>query len=317
MDVNMGGIVLMMIIIICILVVNAGVFSENRCAREGMSNKASNEIEDVGRKMRDAMDRAKQAAEDAARRVREAAEAAAQRVREEAQRRAQEADAAMRAKVAEIQRAFSRKRTSIYEEKDYNIYFIQSVAGSQHKLLDGSSIAPGANNIISFTINFKGVNTGNPQSNNWNQIVGLTPDGNGGDQRYLGVWICPGSNTLHIRTETEANGNDNISDCNYPLSNGLHRIDIIGITNGDLTQTYWVYDNGNLFANPTIAGKRENAYKTPIYVFSSYNNFKHVSELGHVVSPLIVITGNGNMNPQTVVNGLNAFNDQLKYLQNV
>jgi len=314
---NILGVIFMMIIIICILVVNAGVFSENRCPREGMSNNASNQIEDAGRKIRDAMERAKQEAEAAARRAREAAEAAAQRAREEAQRLAQRADAELRAKIAELQNAINRKHANIRDQKDYNVYFIEKVAGSYHKLLGGSSITPGSNNIVSFIINFKGVNGGNPQANNWNQIVGLTPDSNGGDQRYLGVWICPGSNSLHIRTETEANGNDNISDCSYHLSVGVHRIDIIGVTNGDLSQTYWVYDNGNVFANPTIAGKRDYAYKTPVYVYSSYNNFKHVSELGHDVSRLIVITGNGNMNPQTVVSGLNAFNDQLKYLHNL
>jgi hypothetical protein len=96
---------------------------------------------------------------------------------------------------------------------------------------------------------------------------------------------------------------------------GLHRIDIIGITDGNLNQTYWVYDNGKLFANPTIAGKQEGALKNPVYVFSSYNNFKHVSELGHKMYSLVIMTGNGGQyNNQLVMNGLNAFYDQLNYL---
>jgi hypothetical protein len=283
---------------------------------EGMGPKATNQVRNIG--------------EDIARAAREAADAAARRAREEAdrmrdfflrqqqeneRRRAEQAAAEERAREAQRQAVINRKRDSIRNERDYNIYFVESVAGSQKKLLNGMSIVPGANNVISFMIDFRGVNRGNSQTNNWNQVVGLTTDPNGGDQRYLGVWICPGTNTLHIRTETEANGNDNISDCAHPLSVGLHRIDIIGITNGNLNQVYWVYDNGNLFANPTITGKQERGLTSPVYVFSSYNNFKHVSELGHRVSPLIIMTGNGGQyNNQLVINGLNAFYDQLNYL---
>jgi len=286
---------------------------------EGMSNNASNQI--------------KNTFEDLARKAREAAEAAARRAQEEAERARQwflqqqreaerrimeEAAAARRAIEAAFQAKTNRKRDSINSAKDYNIYFVQTVAGSHQKMLGSTSISPGANNVVSFMIDFRGINGGNPQTNQWNQIIGLTTDANGGDQRYLGIWICPGANTLHIRTETEANGNDNISDCNHPLSIGQHRIDIIGITNGDFSQTYWVYDNGNLFANPTISGKTEDGLKNRIYVFSSYSNFKHVSELGHKVSPLIIMTGNGNQyNQQLIMNGLNAFYDQLNYFRNM
>ena len=242
-----------------------------------------------------------------------AAEAAAAAERARAAAAAAAAAAAQeRAREAERQRIITRKKDTIRGEKDYNIYFTESVVGSRVRLFQGNTIKPGANNIVSFTINFKGVNRGHPNTGNWNQIIGLTTNYNGGDQRYLGVWICPGTNTLHIRTETEANGNDNISDCNRPLSPGIHRIDIIGITNDNLTQTYWAYDNGQLFANVNISGKQESGYNNPVYAFSSFSNFNHVSELGHNVSRLVVMTGNGNRyNPQTIVDGLNAFNDLL------
>jgi hypothetical protein len=285
---------------------------------EGMGQNASNQVKQIG----DPFRAVREAAEAAARRAQEEAERMRnlllQRQRDEERRRAEQAAAEERAREAQRQAVINRKRDNIRNERDYNIYFAENVVGSQKKIFNGMSIVPGANNVISFMIDFKGVNRGNQQTNNWNQVVGLTTDPNGGDQRYLGVWICPGTNTLHIRTETEANGNDNISDCAHPLSVGLHRIDIIGITNGNLNQVYWVYDNGNLFANPTITGKQERGLTSPVYVFSSYNNFKHVSELGYRVSPLIIMTGNGGQyNNQLVINGLNAFYDQLNYLHNM
>jgi len=251
----------------------------------------------------------------------QAAEAAARQAAEAAARQAADALARQQAEArqqeAQRQAVITNKRNNINSENDYVPYFIQTVSGSNQKLLLGSSIKAGANNIVSFTINFTGVKNSDQRTNNWNQIFGLSTDRNGGDQRYLAAWICPGSNTLHIRTETEANSNDNITDCNYGLSVGIHRIDIIGMTNGDLSQTYWVYDNGKLFANPTISSKRVDAFVTPVYLYSSYNGYRHVSELGHSVSSFVLVTGNREMNPQTVINGINAFNDQLKYIQSM
>jgi hypothetical protein len=188
---------------------------------EGMSlPKASNQLKqvDIGRRAREAAEAAARRAQEEANRMRDLI---LRQQQENERRRAEEAAAAERAREAARQAVINRKRDSIRNEKDYNVYFVESVAGSQRKLLNGMSIVPGANNIISFMIDFRGVNPGNSQTNNWNQVIGLTADPNGGDQRYLGVWIYPGTNTLHIRTETDANGNDNISRLRPPLERGI------------------------------------------------------------------------------------------------
>jgi hypothetical protein len=173
-----------------------------------------------------------------------------------------------------------------------NIYYIENINHSTDTTINnqmkGIQVKPGSSNILSFTINYSG-NT----VSDWSQIIGITTNSNGADQRYFGIWVCPNSTTLHIRTSTNASSNDNISDCTYRLTKGSHRIDIITNTvfqNNQYVQNYQTYDNGNQFANGTIAVQPYGNYDFPLYIYSSYG-YKQQIQSGSSITNVIFASG--------------------------
>jgi hypothetical protein len=120
----------------------------------------------------------------------------------------------------------------------------------------------------------------------WHQVIGVTPDINGSDQRALGMWLCPNTTNLHIRTATTTNGsnmtngNDNISDCVITLPTGKWlNVCVIGNVNTSTsqwpyTQNWNVYINGNIVTNTNLPRCWFPIATTKVYVMATYNNFE-------------------------------------------
>jgi hypothetical protein len=188
---------------------------------------------------------------------------------------------------------FGVQQNAINNQPDEpNVYYIENVEGGrQTNQLPDTQVIPGSNNILAFTLDYNNQTIGE-----WSQIIGITGFADGRDHRYLAVWVCPNQNTLHIRTATQGNSNNSISDCdrNYPLVPGINRVVIIGYTdtsrqiNGAYYQYYLVYNNKQLMTPnpvqlPPQTDQNGNLYSnynnSPVYIYSGFG-YKHITEVG-------------------------------------
>ncbi len=185
-----------------------------------------------------------------------------------------------------------------------NIQYGQQLISRQSNLRkDGIEVKPGSSNILTFFIDYSGIKGGD-----WTQILGITADRNGGDQRYLAIWLYPGSSAFHIRTATSNGSNDTAigpKDGNYLLTPGTHRIDIISNTiveSNNIYQLFSLYDNKNpIIENYKTGAQRDKNnriitdYNFPLYIYSSYG-YRHQSELGANVYNVVFTSGKGPFN---------------------
>jgi hypothetical protein len=149
---------------------------------------------------------------------------------------------------------------------------------------------------------------------NWQQILGVTPYQNGSDKRIFGAWLCPWSNTVHFRTATMSNDNDNISDCNVQVPvNQYIRFDILFNLNSDAnTQHILAYQTNtsvkNSAANKVAEVNLNRPYYSPrngynqSWVQTTYNNW---GTFNGTLTDVAVITGD---DPISITNLQNATN---------
>ena len=194
------------------------------------------------------------------------------------------------------------------------IYYIETLqGGTTVNQLPNIDIRPGSNTILAFTIDYNGQTSGN-----WTQIIGVTGRPDGSDHRYLAVWFCPNSTTLHIRTATVGNSNNNISDCQYALSPGTHSITIIGNSDPNSgNQTYTVYDRiggsvnivaQNVSLSPQADENGKNYFKyndKRVYIYSSFG-YDHTSKQGNRVYEVVLVT---SKNKYTLTDADNILSD--------
>jgi len=189
-----------------------------------------------------------------------------------------------------------------------NIYFVPSLSGLATNRTNGlpnKSIFGGPNNILSFYMDYSGATWGD-----WSQVFGITNRSNGDDYRYLSLWLCPSSNTMHLRTYTQGNGNNDVwanpnEWCYNALSAGTHRIDIISNTiNG--SQTFTVYDNGNLIKTTTLPLQDNPNQQLYIYSSYGYKNYTDVNP-GNRVYNMLFMTSNNNFDVKNSINLLNSY----------
>jgi hypothetical protein len=227
-----------------------------------------------------------------------------------------------------------RQRQLIVQNSDYtkqvnainnqgnkiNIQYGQELTSRQNNVRkDGVEVKPGSSNILTFFIDYNGI-----KGNDWTQILGITADRNGSDQRYLAIWLYPGSSAFHIRTATSNGSNDTAigpQDGNYRLTPGTHRIDVISNTivePNNIYQLFSVYDNKNPIIENYRTGAQRNRnnqiitdYNFPLYIFSSYG-YRHQSELGTRVYDINFISGKGPFNLNDATDALNNYYKILK-----
>ena len=81
---------------------------------------------------------------------------------------------------------------------------------------------------LSFTIKINSI------KDDWQQIIGITPDKNGADKRFFMASLCPNSNNLFLRTATVSSWDENIISCEenigVPIGQDI-RIDVIATIN--------------------------------------------------------------------------------------
>lgn len=81
---------------------------------------------------------------------------------------------------------------------------------------------------LSFTIKINSI------KDDWQQIIGITPDKNGADKRFFMAFLCPNSNNLFLRTSTVSSWDENIISCeeniSVPIGQDI-RIDVIATIN--------------------------------------------------------------------------------------
>lgn len=219
---------------------------------------------------------------------------------------------------------------NINAQNAMNKYYIQKIEGNQKNQLPNTIVYPGSNNILSFFVDYDGSRNGN-----WTQLIGITPSSSGSDNRYLAIWLCPNNTTLHIRTSVAGDGNRSIldgnNDCGYSLTLDqaqmpvTRRIDIIGNTNNN-SQTYSVYDTIYKYQTRTITRPTKQIgqtttmpiqsnirYTEPVYIYSSYNNWNHVS---FNVYNLMFITGKQQFDINTVTTSLTDYFTTLDTTKN-
>lgn len=196
-----------------------------------------------------------------------------------------------------------------------NIQFGQELTSRQSNIRnDGMEVKAGSSNILTFFIDYNGI-----KGNDWTQILGVTADKNGGDQRYLAIWLYPSSSAFHIRTSTSNGSNDTAigpQDGKYILTQGTHRIDVISNTiveSNDIYQLFSVYDNQRPIIENYRTGAQRNRYNQiitdynfPLYIFSSYG-YRHQSELGTRVYDINFISGKGPFNLNDANDALNNY----------
>lgn len=158
-----------------------------------------------------------------------------------------------------------------------------------YKYYNGNTCALEGNMAISFDMKI------NSSFGDWQQVIGITPDSGGSDQRVLAIWLCPGTTNLYIRTATTNNGgnstnwDDNIAGCSINLPTGQWlNVTVIGNINTNTsqypyTQNWNVYINGNLIVNTNLYRSWFPIATKQVYVMATYNNFNPFNgQIGNV-----------------------------------
>ena len=164
------------------------------------------------------------------------------------------------------------------------------------------------------------VKLNNGSNGSWQQIIGITPSQNAEDRRFLGVWLCPNGNTLHIRTDTTDRGNDNIIDCASVSRlniNEYYRFDITSNITKDGTNKQNIIVIMTNITNQSQPQQIANVILAPsaytksttqkVYVFATYSNWVPING---TIKDVVFVTGNNQIvtsNLTNAIGGLNQF----------
>lgn len=169
---------------------------------------------------------------------------------------------------------------------------------------------------ITFCILLNSKNTGD-----WKQILGITPDRGGNDDRIFKASLCPGGNTLAFRMATTDNWDANIINCDVELPiNEYVRIDILSnsIKNGD-KQNIVVYktnlskgEKASQVANVVLSPPKHtpaNGYNEG-WVFTSYKNVTSV--IDGKMKNIAITTGDTEIGIPNLDNAINYMKVKTK-----